>query len=254
MLLAVDIGNTSVKIGLYNGSDSSSTWRTESNFSDNEGLDFPSIQSWLSNNNVKLVDIENIALASVVPHLTDTVSKSLKDYFNANLLIIDSKSTLGINIEVDNPAEVGIDRIINAISAIQILSTPIIVIDFGTATTFDVVDKKGDYIGGTIAPGIDLSSRVLTSNAAKLPQISLEFPSKWIGKNTIESMQSGLMNGYLGLVEGMVNGINEELGQSANVVPTGGLATSIAQKSNSIEMVVPHLTLDGIKRIWELNS
>ena len=135
MLLAVDIGNTSVKIGLYNGSDSSSTWRTESNFSDNAGLDFPSIQSWLSNNNVKLVDIENIALASVVPHLTGTVSKSLKDYFNANLLIIDSKSTLGINIEVDNPAEVGIDRIINAISAIQILSTPIIVIDFPPNTS-----------------------------------------------------------------------------------------------------------------------
>tara|TARA_Y100000590_G_scaffold444899_1_gene576257 strand:- start:290 stop:1054 length:765 start_codon:yes stop_codon:yes gene_type:complete len=254
MFLAVDIGNTNLKIGLYKSSGFSSIWRTEPNKKPRQLLDFQSIESWLLDNNVTSKQIQNIAIASVVPDLTNLVSESLQDYFDTDLLLIDSELNLELELKVDNPTEVGIDRIINAISATMIADNPIIIIDFGTATTFDVVDKNGNYIGGTIAPGVSLSSRVLASNTAKLPQIPLEFPSKWIGKNTVESMQSGLMNGYLGLVEGMVKGINTELGQKANVIATGGLATAIAEKSNCIERVEPNLTLDGIKRVWELNN
>ena len=254
MFLAVDIGNTSVKIGLYKSSGFSSIWRTKPDQTNRQFLDFQSIESWLVNDNVTPQQIKNIAIASVAPQLTNIVSESLQDYFDAGSLVLDSNLNLELKLKVDNPKELGIDRIINAVSATMIVGNPIIIIDFGTATTFDVVDKNGDYIGGTIAPGVSLSSKVLASNAAKLPQIPLEFPSKWIGKNTIESMQSGLMNGYLGLVEGMVEGINTELGQKANVIATGGLATAISEKSNFIERVEPNLTLDGIKRIWELNN
>ncbi|MFL2640325.1 MAG: type III pantothenate kinase [Dehalococcoidia bacterium] len=254
MFLAVDIGNTSVKIGLYTSSDFNSIWRIETNETRSQILDFESIEAWLLKNKVVPQEIESIGLASVVPNLTEMITNSLKNHFKTNLLVIDSDLDLGIKLKVDKPKEVGIDRIINAVSASEILPTPIIIIDFGTATTFDVVDKNGDYIGGTIVPGVELSSRALASNTAKLPEIPLEFPSKWIGKNTVESMQSGLMNGYMGLVEGMVNGINTELGQNANVIATGGLAATISKRTNCIGIVKPSLTLDGIKRIWELNN
>ena len=254
MFLAVDIGNTSVKIGLYTSSDFNSIWRAETNETRSQILDFESIEAWLLKNKVAPQEIKSIGLASVVPNLTEMITNSLKNHFKASLLVIDSDLDLGIKLKVDKPKEVGIDRIINAVSASEILPTPIIIIDFGTATTFDVVDKNGDYIGGTIVPGVELSSRALASNTAKLPEIPLEFPSKWIGKNTVESMQSGLMNGYMGLVEGMVNGINTELGQNANVIATGGLAATISKRTNCIGIVKPSLTLDGIKRIWELNN
>ena len=146
MFLAVDIGNTSVKIGLYKSSGFSSIWRTEPDQTNRQSLDFQSIESWLVNNNVSHQQIKNIAIASVVPELTNIVSESLQDYFDTGSLVLDSNLNLELKLKVDNPKELGIDRIINAVSATMIVDNPIIIIDFGTATTFDVVDKNGDYI------------------------------------------------------------------------------------------------------------
>ena len=204
-------------------------------------------------NRIATKDIKEAAIASVVPHLTTRWVQVCHDYLGCLPLVIDSDTHLGINILVDEPSEVGADRIVDAVAAHVIFGGPACIIDFGTATTFDAISRKGDYLGGAISPGIGISRDALSERTAKLPKVDLAPPPSPIGKNTIHAMQSGLLLGYVGLIEGLVKRIKKELGPGTHVVATGGMADILAPESDEIEKVDQMLTLEGLRLIYNLN-
>jgi type III pantothenate kinase len=253
MLLAIDVGNTNIVIGVFRGEKLVRSWRLTTireRTSDELGI---LVSDLCDRYEVRRGDISGIVIASVVPPLTGTLVTMATEYFGRVPLVFEPAVNAGIPILIDNPAEVGADRVINAIAAFQSYGKglPIIVIDFGTATTFDAVSAKGEYLGGVICPGPQLSADALVQRTAKLPRIDVRKPPRVIGTNTVGAMQSGTFWGYVDMVEGLVRRMKAELGGAAVVVATGGLAPVVAPESPIVEHVDPELTLRGLRLVWE---
>ncbi|RMF59859.1 MAG: type III pantothenate kinase [Calditrichaeota bacterium] len=253
MLLAIDIGNTHIDVGLFKNSQYIWDWRIATGVHRTEDEMMTYIEHFLSTRNVGLKDIDAIAIASVVPHITQIFTRLSDKYFNEKPFIIDHTLNLGITVDYHPPEAVGADRICNAVAAYEKYGGPVIVVDLGTATTLDVISKEGVYIGGAIAPGLETAAWGLHSKASKLPNISLEFPEKVIGKTTEKSMQSGIMFGVVKMIDGLIEMIMEELHSPCKVIATGGLSKLIITQSKYIEHIECHLVLDGIVSIYKKN-
>jgi len=198
--------------------------------------------------------VNGICLASVVPPLTSKIIEACQRYLKNDPLVVDAGVKTGIRVRYEDPRAVGADRIVDAVAVIHLYGTPACVVDFGTATTFDAISKNGDYLGGAIAPGIGIAAEALFQRTAKLPRVDLQKPPSVIGRNTVHSIQSGLLYGYVGLVEGMVERFRAELGDEMKVIATGGLADIVAHETGVIQIVAPWLTLDGLQMVWEMNK
>ncbi len=252
-VLAIDIGNTNTVLGVYQEEELIAYWRTATALHRMADENAVLLNSFLTHAGLSFSDIEDGILSCVVPPLLPIFQEMCQRYMNFTALVVEPGIRTGMRILYDNPQEVGADRIVNAVAAKALYGTPLIIIDFGTATTFDAVSKEGDYLGGAIAPGVVVASQALVERAAKLPHIELVVPPRAIGKNTIASMQSGIMYGYVSLVEGMVARLQKELRGDAHVVATGGLAQIIAGQTPVIEAVNQNLTLEGLRLIYKLN-
>jgi type III pantothenate kinase len=253
MLLAIDVGNTNIVIGVFRGDALVHTWRLTTireRTSDELGI---LVTNLCDRHEIRKTDISGIVLASVVPPLTATVVSMVTEYFGRVPLLFDPAVNGGMPILIDNPTEVGADRVANGIAAFDAYGNglPLIVVDFGTATTFDAVSAKGEYLGGVICPGPTVSAEALFQRAARLPRIDVKKPPRVIGTNTVAAMQSGLFWGYVDMVEGLLRRIKAELGGAAVVLATGGLAPVVAPESNLIDHVDPELTLRGLRLVWE---
>ncbi len=254
MLLCVDIGNTNIKLGLYKGDELVTHWRIytdESKLSDEYAV---LLLSLFESENVNKDEIDGCAISSVVPELTIAFKDLVKRHLDLDAVIVGSVKRPVIHINADNPKEVGPDLIANAVGAVALYGAPCIVIGFGTATTFSAVSANGDFEGVAIAPGIITAASSLFDAGAMLPAVDIHKPEKVIGKNTILSLQAGLIYGFAGLVEGLVARIKQELGGEARVVATGGLANMIADEVTCIDAVEPELTLLGVRIIYEKNK
>lgn len=203
---------------------------------------------------LKARDLDGVCIASVVPPLTGTYVRACEQYLKIVPLVVETGVKTGVKVLVAEPRSVGADRIVNACAAKAKVGGPAIVVDFGTATTFDALDKDGNYLGGAIAPGLEIAADSLSGRTAKLPRVELVVPPKVIGRTTIDAIRSGLVYGYVALVEGMIDRMSEELSDNPVVVATGGLASLIASLTDAIDHVEPNLTLDGLRLIWELNK
>ena len=254
MLLVIDVGNTNTVMGIYQKEKLLAHWRLETKkerTADELGIFFKELLGFAK---ILLSDISAIAISNVVPPLTSTLQQMCLRYFGHKPFIVDHKVKSPLNLKLDNPRELGADRIVNAVAAHQEFLTDLTVIDFGTATTFDVVTKNADYLGGAICPGIKISLEALFHSASKLPRIEITKPDKAIGSNTVDCMQSGVYHGYSGLVDTLVRKMEKELGKKLKVIATGGLAGLIAEGSETIEHVDEFLTLKGLKILHQLNS
>ncbi|MFN8399507.1 MAG: type III pantothenate kinase [Anaerolineales bacterium] len=253
MLLTIDIGNTNLTLGLYEGDKLGAHWRLATDHNrmpDEYGLQFLGL---LQNANKTLKDIQGISVASVVPPLTGRVVQACREYLKQEPLVVDAGVKTGIKIRYEDPKAVGADRVCDAVAVMKLYGGPACVVDFGTATTFNAVTKDGEYLGGAITAGINLAAEALYTRAAKLPRIDLQVPPSVIGRNTVHAMQSGLLFGYVSMVEGMVNRFRAELGSDMKVVATGGLAEVVAHETKVIDIIAPWLTLEGLRLIWEMN-
>lgn len=253
MLLAVDVGNTNIVLGVFQEERLRATWRIATDVHKEADEYAVLIMSLFSHQGIPASAIKAAILASVVPPLIATMEEVCQRYFRVSPLVVGTGIRTGVRILYDNPRDVGADRIVNALAAYRLYGGPVIVVDFGTATVFDAVSKDGDYLGGAIAPGIGIATEALFERAAKLPRIELVRPKQAIGKNTVSSMQAGIIFGYVGLIEGLVARFRQELGGSVRVVATGGLAGTIAKETPVIEHVEPDLTLMGLRLIYEAN-
>lgn len=252
-ILAIDIGNTHAKFGVYEGSTLRADWRAVTDHDRTPDEWAVLLDRFLALRGLQLSDLEGCVLASVVPVLTAALAEMIVKYLAVEPLVVGPDINVGIAIERVNPQEVGADRVVNALAARDRFGAPCIVIDFGTATTFDVVSPAGAYIGGVIAPGLTLSAEALFQHAARLYKVELAFPPAVIGNSTVTAMQSGLMWGYVSLVDGIARRIQAELQKPATVVATGGLAEAMASRSETIQVVDQELTIYGLYRLWELN-
>jgi type III pantothenate kinase len=253
MLLTIDIGNTNITFGLYQGDTLGPRWRIRTiheKMPDEYGM---LMDQLFRHRGCRPEQVTGAAIASVVPPLTLVFVQACQEYVGQEPLVVDAGVRTGVRIRYDNPREVGADRVVDAAAVRALYGTPACVVDFGTATTFDAVSAEGDYLGGAIAPGIGIAAQALFERTAKLPRVELSRPPSVIGRNTPHSMQSGLLFGYVGLVEGMVARFRAELGPQMKVVATGGLAPLIAAETEIIDVVDPWLTLEGLRLIWELN-
>ena len=253
MLLAIDVGNTNVTLGLYEGDKLNPHWRLATDHNrmpDEYGLQLLGL---LQNAGKSIKDLTGISLASVVPPLTQRVVQACREYLKQEPLVVDTGIKTGIRIRYEDPKAVGADRVCDAVATLKLYGGPACIVDFGTATTFNALTKDGEYLGGAITAGINLAADALFIHAAKLQRIDLQRPPSVIGRNTVHAMQSGLLFGYVSMVEGMVARFRSELGSDMKVVATGGLAETIAQETKVIDVLAPWLTLDGLRIIWELN-
>ena len=253
MLLAIDVGNTNVTLGLYEGNTLNPHWRLATDHDrmpDEYGLQLLGL---LQNAGKSIKDLTGISLASVVPPLTQRVVQACREYLKQEPLVVDTGIKTGIRIRYEDPKAVGADRVCDAVATLKLYGGPACIVDFGTATTFNALTKDGEYLGGAITAGINLAADALFIHAAKLQRIDLQRPPSVIGRNTVHAMQSGLLFGYVSMVEGMVARFRSELGSDMKVVATGGLAETIAQETKVIDVLAPWLTLDGLRIIWQLN-
>ena len=256
MIFVIDIGNTNIKYGVYEGENLIASFRVaskKSSTADEYGI---VVRDLLAESGIKKEQIEGVIMSSVIPHLNYTIEHMCEYYLGKKPIVIGPGIKTGINLKVDNPREVGADRIVNSVAAFKKYSngSPVICIDFGTATTFNVITAKGEMIGGAIAPGIKGSLDSLVNSAAKLPNVELELPKKIIAKDTITNMQAGLLYGFAGLVENIIRKIKEELGEDAFVVTTGGLSETIIKELPSVNVIDRRLTLDGLRILYEMNK
>ena len=255
MLLAIDLGNTNIKYGVFDGDKMVASFRVSSRISRTADEYGSVLVGLLSNSGIKKTDINGIIFSSVIPALNYTICHMCEFFFGISPIIVGPGVKTGLNIKADNPREVGADIIVNSVSAYNKYGGPIIVIDFGTATTFDVVTEKCEILGVVIAPGIKTSLEGLATKTAQLPMVELDAPKTVIGKNTKHCMQAGIIFGFAGLVENIIKKIKKELGTSdIKVVATGGLGEIIAKEVKLISTVDRTLTLDGLKTIYELNK
>jgi type III pantothenate kinase len=254
MLLVIDIGNTNVTLGLYDGETLRSHWRLATDqhrMADEYGI---ALINLFQHVGLSANDIHAIALASVVPPLTGTFTQACELYLGRLPLIVDAGVKTGVRVKYDDPKQVGADRVVDAAAVYKLYGAPACIVDFGTATTFDAISAEGDYLGGAIAPGINIAAEALFLNTSKLPKVDLQRPPSVIGRNTVHSLQSGLLFGYVGLVEGVVTRFRAELGAQMKVIGTGGLVEIFAKETKVIDIVAPWLTLDGLRLVWEMNQ
>lgn len=255
MLLAVDVGNTQTHIGIFSGTQIAAEWRTSTEprkTADELALVF---QEFLSFQDLSFSkQVTAVAISSVVPSLTAALREMVERYFHFDPLVVEPGVKTGMPILTDNPREVGADRIVNAVAAHSLVGGPLIVIDFGTATTFDAVSADGEYLGGAIVPGVQISANALWNTAAQIQKVELVAPRSVIGRSTIESVRAGVLFGTAALVEGMVSRLREELGGEASVVVTGGLAPMIMEHCDIKAQHEPYLTLMGLRIIYERNA
>jgi type III pantothenate kinase len=253
MLLAIDIGNTNITVGLFEGDELKATWRLATGVHRMPDEYAVILLNLLRYQGVDVADVTRGAVSCVVPPLVTTFNELFEKYFNIQPLVIGPGIKTGIRLRYDNPRELGGDRISNAAGALHLYKAPLIVVVMGTATAFDTISKEGDYLGGAVAPGLAISAEALYARTAALPRVELIPPRRAIGANTVAAMQSGIIFGYAGLIEGIVGRIKEELGGEATVVATGGYADIIAKQTRVINKVNPDLTLIGIKTIHAMN-
>jgi type III pantothenate kinase len=253
MLLTIDIGNTNVTMGVYNKKDLQVTWRMETNIHRMPDEYAVILMNLLNQKNMSMTNVTEVSLCSVVPPLIPTFEELFRKYFHIEPLIIGPGVKTGVRIRLDNPKEAGADRIVHAAAAHHLYGGPIIVVDMGTATTFDTVSKEGDHLGGAIAPGIATSAEALFARAAQLYRIQLVSPKHAIGTSTVTALQSGIIFGYVGLVEGIVSRIQSELSEKAKVIATGGNVDLIVKETRIIDVVNPDLVLEGLRLIYEMN-
>lgn len=263
MLLAIDVGNTNVVIGVFEGDKIKGSWRVQTErrrMPDEWGL---MMLDLIERRGFDSGAVQAAIISSVVPPLTNALVEMVATYFKLEAVVVEPGIKTGVPVRYENPREVGADRIVNAVAALHYYGAPAIVIDFGTATTFDAISTNGEYLGGSIAPGIGVASEALFQVASRLFRVELVPPRQAIGRNTASSMQSGIMFGYIGLVEGLVRRMSEELleisppplGTKVKVIATGGLAEVVARDSRSlIDVVDQDLTLQGLRLIYELNA
>lgn len=269
MLLAIDIGNSNITLGVWHEGKWLAHWRLQTVRERTPDEYAVILQALFAQSGLRLADVEGAALGSVVPTLTGAFEAVCEQTIGKRPLVVAPGVRTGVRIRVDNPAEVGADRVINTVAAHRLYGGPAIVVDFGTATTFDAVSAEGDYLGGAIAPGLGIAHDALVQRAARLYRVDLLPPPSAIGRNTVTAMQSGLVLGYIGLIEGLVSRIRRELEELAEpspkavageggrahvkVIATGGLAEVIARQTPAIEIIAPWLTLDGLRLIYDLN-
>ena len=254
MLLVFDVGNTNMVLGVYEGTELKRHWRINTDkekTSDEYGI---LISNLFQYDNVDMNSITDVIISSVVPNVMHSLENFCIKYCKKKPLIVGPGIKTGLNIKYDNPKQVGADRIVNAVAAIEKYKSPMIIIDFGTATTFCAISEKGDYLGGTIAPGIKISSEALFQRASKLPRVELAKPGTTICKNTVSAMQSGIIYGYVGLVDKIISMMKSELGgDDIKVIATGGLSVLIASETDSIDYIDKFLTLEGLRLIYDKN-
>ena len=253
MLLAIDIGNTNVTIGVFDGDDLRTTFRFATDTRKMPDEYAVTINQLLPLQGMALGDIDAVALCSVVPPLTPSFVDLARTYFDVEPLEVGSGTRTGIRVRYDAPRDVGADRIVDAAAAFKMFGGPVIVVDVGTATVFDAVNDQGDYLGGAIAPGISIAADSLFHSTAMLRRVELAPPPTAIGRNTIHALQAGLVLGYSELVKGMVGRFRDELGQHARVIATGGLAEIVASEAGVFDSVDPNLTLTGLKIVFDMN-
>ena len=253
MLLAADIGNTNITIGVFDGEKLKATWRIGTGVHRMPDEYAILMLNLLERQGVKVSQISDAAICSVVPPLIGSFEELFHRYLRISPLVVSAGIKTGIRICMDNPREVGADRVVNAVAAHHLYGGPVIVIDLGTATTFDAVSRDGDYLGGSIAPGIAIATEALFTRTSVLPRVELIHPKQAIGRNTVAAMQSGIVYGYVGLIEGIVSRIKKELDGKAKVVATGGYAQLLADETSVIEVVNDDLTLIGLRLIHEMN-
>jgi type III pantothenate kinase len=255
MLLTIDIGNTNITFGLYDDTPTLKYhWRIKTDhdrLTDEYGI---IILGMIRHEGLKYEQIKGVVMASVVPPLTQVFVRMVERYIKLTPLVVEAGVKTGVQIRYDSPRDVGADRIVDAVAAYRLYGGPACVVDFGTATTFDAISAKGEYLGGAIAPGMSIAAEALFSRTSKLPRVDLVRPPKAIGTNTVHAMQSGLIFGYVGIVEAMVARFRAELGEGMRVIGTGGLVRIIAEETSVIEVVNPWLTLEGLRMVWEMNQ
>jgi len=255
MLLAMDVGNTNIVFGTYEGKDLIASWRMATHREQTEDEYGIMLKSFLRDAGIELGKINGAIISSVVPTITPVLERMCTRYFSIKALVVGPGIKTGINIKYENPREVGADRIVNAVAAYYKYGGPAIIVDFGTATTFDAVSAHLDYLGGAIAPGIGISTEALFKSAARLHRVEIAKPDRIIGKNTSASMQAGIFFGYVGLVDNIVDRMKKEMGGGRIfTVATGGLAPLICSQTLTIDEVDMMLTLDGLRMLYEKND
>lgn len=258
MIFVLDVGNTNIVLGIYKDKQLMVEWRLSTDYKKTSDEYMIEVSQLFNYSKIDVNDVSGVIISSVVPNIMYSLEHMVRKFFNKKPLVVGPGVKTGINIKYDNPKEVGADRIVNAVAAHEMYKTSLVIIDFGTATTFCAVGKSGDYIGGTICPGIKISSDALFQRAAKLPKVELIKPETVICKNTVSSMQAGIIYGYIGQVDYIVNKIKQEMEamgeKNPKVVATGGLANLIAEGSTVIDEVIPYLTLEGLRIIYEKNK
>ncbi len=253
MLLAIDIGNTNITLGIFQGDQLRATWRLApdvNRLADEYGVLMVNL---LGHEGLSKEDLDAAVMCSVVPDLEPVFEQVCRRYFDVTPLVVGAGVRTGLRILYDSPRDVGADRVADAVAAIHLYGTPLILVDLGTGAVFNAISKEGDYVGGAIAPGLGIAAEALFRRAARLYRVELARPKSAIGRNTVAAIQSGLIFGYVGLVEGMVARFKQELGGEAKVVATGGYAELLAPETSAIDVIDPNLTLTGLRLIFEMN-
>lgn len=260
MLLTLDVGNTNTVMGLFAGPDAPepgkviADWRITTPYRQTADEIAVLLGTLFTMRGLKVNEVAGVAVSSVVPPLDSTLRRLCEETFHVRPLFVEPGVKTGVPVLTDNPNEAGADRIVNCVAAYELLGGPAIVVDLGTATTFDVVSRKGEFLGGAIAPGLGISAEALFARAARLTRVEVKKPAKIIGTNTTDNIQIGLYYGYIGLVDGILERMLKELGPDTKTVATGGLAKLIAQDCKYVQRVEPMLTLNGLRLIWERNQ